>query len=225
MTPETRTMKHHSTPILDYDKLPDSTRRFYQRRIGRLYQLCIWAAWHKAKREGVAINMESIFGETGFAGYVYRDRRTDEMIVAFESPTEHYEYYGEFYAGGRSSRSLTSGERLLSGVAMTGMAVEKVLKARLGDEELRMLLRYLPFFGKFKGEALPYDSRSCASDRRAQKDALASGSSLRDSSKPRFNFLIDDEGAMLTEIQRAMDHRVVKAAIRALEQRAPMARE
>ncbi|HLP00276.1 MAG TPA: hypothetical protein VK171_16885 [Fimbriimonas sp.] len=218
-------MKHHLNPILDYDILPDSTRRFYQRRIGRLYQLCIWAAWHKAKREGVAINLEAIFGETGFAGYVFRDRRTDEMIVAFESPTEHYEYYGEFYAGGRSSRNLASGDRLLNGVAMTGMAVEKVLKARLGDEELRTLLRYLPFFGKFKGDALPFDARSPAPARQAQKASLAAGTSLRDSAKPRFNFLIDDEGTLLAEIQRAMNHRVVKAAIRALEQRAPMARE
>lgn len=211
-------------PILELDYLPDSTYYYWIGRISKLYQLCIWAAWWKASREGVSVTLEAIFGECGFAGYIFKDTRTDEMCVAFELPGDHYEFYGQMYNAKKPTSEIRSGSRLFDGVTLTGEAVDKVLKDHLGDATLRELLRYLPFFGKFKGEALPFNEQAVGQDRKDQMSKVMgeSGRSLRDSYKPRHKFLVVDDDVHRAELAKVLNHKAVRAAILALEDRSPI---
>lgn len=209
----------HQYPILVLDQLAPATYYYWLRRIGLLYQLCIWAACYKARGEGVSTTLEGIFGDCGFAGSIYRDTRTDAMIVAFESPGDSYEYFGEMYNSRKSTYDIQSGKHLISGVQLTAVAIHQVLRAKMGSDELKELLEYLPFFGKFKGESLPYDERLGAEMKRlaAERVVGQSDRSLRDSHLPRHKVFLDDHDMLLLEMQQLFYAKVVKKAIRVLE--------
>lgn len=206
------------------EDLPESTYYFWLKRIGLLYQLCIWGAWIKARREKVGLTIEGVFGDCGFAGHIYRDTRTDEMLVAFEPPGDSYEFFGEMFNGSKSTYEIKSGAYLLSGVELTGQAVHNVLIKKLGRDDRMVLERYLPFFGKFKGEALPFDEKLGMEMKRAAVDRVKGQStrSLRDTPLPRHKIFLDDEDLVRLEIQQLLNNKVVKRAILALEQRSPV---
>lgn len=215
--------RRRPSPILELETLSDSSYYYWLKKIGKLYQLCIWAAWHKARKHGVGITYDAIFGDRGFVGYVYRDTRTDEMIVGFDHPGDGYESYGEFFNSRKSSFEIDRGDKLYTGIELSAIAVNDVLFRRLGRDTREEILNLLPFTGKFKGDALPFDEKSSIEKLRSARDKISSSEeSLRDCMKPRHKIVKDDYDYLLMEMDRVFHSKAIKAAISALEEKAPL---
>jgi hypothetical protein len=136
----------HENPLLNLEELPRSTYYYWREKLNHLYTLCVWAGWRKAKQADSIPTFDTIWGTAEFTAYVYRNRRTNEIRVATSSPGEDWLSNGVFVP---ETKEVT--EKLLSGINMTGWAVESVLDEHLPKADRRIILELLPVCGKYQG--------------------------------------------------------------------------
>ncbi|MBS1702893.1 MAG: hypothetical protein JST12_14610 [Armatimonadetes bacterium] len=135
--------------LLDLDQLPRSTMYFYKSRIDYLMMVCVWAAWKWARLSKTDCpTMDAVWGTVDFSAFVFEDTRTGEVRVSQERPVgPNWQNYGE--VGGLARETTNS---LLSGVNLTGLSVERVLRGKLGEDARKEILQLLPVSGKFQPE-------------------------------------------------------------------------
>lgn len=138
----------HENPILQLESIPRSTRYYWEKKLDRLYSLCVWAAWKKAKlaKSEEIPTLDAVWGTTGFSAHVFRDTRTNEIIVSRTHPGGRFEHYASV-----NPTTKEGTQRLLSGINLTGMSIEIVLRAKLGEDDRRQILKLLPVAGKYQG--------------------------------------------------------------------------
>lgn len=191
--------------VLNLDHLPRSTAYFWRTKFDRVYTLCTWGAWVRARSEDVIPTMDAVWGTTGFAAHVYRHRRTGEVRVALTSPGFGWEHYGAVEPTTRESTG-----NVLSGINLTGMAVNKVLSLDLTRRELGHLLEMIPVAGKYQGKFwATEEARAVLSDVRT----------LRDLNRP---IVSSTEELIQRKVLHVLQDKSVQQAVRLLKQKAPI---
>lgn len=186
--------------VLNLEQMPRSTRYFWQGRLSRLYTLCVWAGWLKARRDNVIPTLDAIWGTSGFAAFVYQHKRTGELRVCAVSPGPGWDYFGTASPTGREST-----ENLLAGVNLTGMTVDRVLRLELSQRELYQILRLLPVAGKYQGPAWANPEKSTG--------VLSDAMSLRDLNRP---IMTETDQMILRLASQVMDDKAIKTALKAM---------
>jgi hypothetical protein len=206
----------HENPLLNLEELPRSTYYYWREKLNHLYTLCVWAGWRKAKQADSIPTFDAIWGTAEFSAFVYRNRRTNEIRVATSSPGEDWLSNGVFVP---STKEVT--EKLLSGINMTGWAVEHVLDEHLSKSDRKTILELLPVCGKYQGsywdEANPNKYVSGDPKKRGEIAGDDQVHSLRDM-KP--SALSDSETMTLRLASGVLVNNSIRLGVKALEEHA-----
>lgn len=206
----------HENPLLNLEELPRSTYYYWREKLNHLYTMCVWAGWRKAKQADSIPTFDAIWGTAEFTAYVYRNRRTNEIRVATSSPGEDWLSNGVFVP---QTREIT--EKLLSGINMTGWAVEHVFDEHLTKADRKVIFDLLPVCGKYQGaywdEQNPHKYADGEPEQRGQIVNDSQIHSLRDLKQPK---LSDSETMTLRLASGVLLNPSIRAGVKVLEDHA-----
>lgn len=186
--------------------MPRSTAFYWRAKIDRAYTLCAWAAWQRARIEQVIPTMDAVWGTTGFAAHVYRQKRTGEIRVALTSPGFGWEHFGAVEPTTREST-----DNVVSGINLTGLAVTRVLSLELSKREISELLSLLPVAGKYQGKFWSTEEAH---------GVLSDAVTLRDLHRP---IVTPAEDLINRKVLHVLQNRTVIRSVRILAMKAPIA--
>lgn len=195
------------------DEMARSTRHEWRHRFTRLYTICVWAAWRKARKVGSEIpTFDAIWGTTDFSVTIYENYRTKEIIVATEAPRD-----GKWkkLTSTVSNRSTTL--NLNSGVETTGLAVESLFRHELSNRELKTLLALFPPVGKYQGSYWPDEQGECESEVNDNDATVVRGEgrSLRNLNQVTRSNAEDD---IVERFMKMLGSKTVRHAVKILEE-------
>lgn len=188
--------------VLNLEQMPRSTAYFWRNRLSGLYTLCVWAGWAKARRDNVIPTLDAIWGTAGFEAFVYQHRRTGELRVATVSPGPGWDYFG---TAAPTTREAT--DNLLSGINLTGLSVNRVLRLELSRQERYQVLRLLPVAGKYQGPAWSQPEKA--------HGVLTDAMTLRDLNRP---VMTETDQMVLRLVSQVMQDKAIRKALRAMSE-------
>ncbi|MBS1725377.1 MAG: hypothetical protein JST51_01555 [Armatimonadetes bacterium] len=201
---------NHPQLIEDEKTVPDPTPRStayrQMRKYGRFHLLSVWAMWYKCRTApgwtGSYPKMEALADSITERQYVWRNTYNDEVVVnclsEMRGPWELVRET-EFDTGPSTTR------RMMGPVDLIGHSVSPILRGALGDDQLIEILSYLPLTGAYEA-----DRWLAARPDKGHRDPNSTWTSS-------IGLDLDQK------LDMALDSKAVRAALRALEAKAPKA--